>query len=685
MSKNLIDLLRDGLLHLRIGGTVQEYLERPELNEVPGDRLSELRSLLETAATITSLRGIPVPSPKATAANRARFLSAAAALHESRPGWRSIVRWTMWPRLLRTAVSVSLILALLLGAGTGMVRVAASSLPGSALYPIKLAVEDARLMLAVGELRRAELYLRYANERTDEMLRLSAAGQPVNQAVTDRFALQLEGAVAAASSAARSEPGAAMGILEEVIKTASVQHSTLTEACEMASETVQPALNAGAAAAQHAGQVAQQELAQLIAVLPTATQLAQLPATATSTPRRSAPAATPVPPTIAEPSQPPPPPLNPVNTEATAPRPTASGPTTVPSDAARTISPGVSPTLSSVPSGTAPPPGPSRTIINPTTTLRPEFTATSPLATSPADDGAVTPTLRAARLRVDLADSGDPVPASFRIHYKVCVVNEGESSLTNASVKVRWTPTQCAYAPPDNPSELVFAVGSVAADSRSCVSFSLNTSVICGGTQISAEAVATCDQGSASDVETTTLAPPPTPTPTVTRTPMVLFNVTLSDQPDPVTAGNALHLELCVVNYGDQTLTNVVLQDVWTPRDCVYLPPDNPFDMRWIWKSVAEHSQRCVTLTLSSYSTCEGALVSNKATMTCDQGTASAEEMTAVRRPPTVTPTIIATATLTERPVSTPTPPATTIETPAPSPTSTATLPEVNSPRPATR
>jgi len=656
MKPNLAALLRDGLLHLRSGGTLRSYLARPELSEVSLQLRSELTSLLETAATAALLRDLPVPVPRAASSNRARFLSTAARLSETTPAWRWPLRWSLWPRFLRLAVAVGIVLALLLGAGTGVVNVAAASLPGSALYPVKLAVEDARLMLTPGDVRRAELYLRYANERTGEMLQLCAAGKPVGQAVVDRFSLQLERAVSAATSVAHSsEPGLAVGILEQVIHSTAAQHQALSQACVAAPETAQPALQAGAAAAQQTGQAAQQELAQLIAVLPTPTALAELP-TPTPTRRVAEPTATPVPPTAVEPTQAPPP----------QPEPSAlpvvdSSPTAAPI-ATQTPQRSASPTLPSVPSATVPAPGATRTAVNVTQAPLPSATLPTPEVTRPVPDVTATPAPAASRFRVELNDESDPVPASFRIRYTACVVNEGEVPLSNALVRITWTPRQCAYVPPDNPSELVFTIGTVGPSSRPCVSFSLNTSVICGGSQVVAEAVAACDQGSARDSETTTLALPPTPTPTVTRTPVVLFSLTMRDQPDPVIAGNALHLELCVVNHGDAALSNIVLEDVWSPRDCVYLPPDNPLKARWTWKSLAAHSEHCVSLTLNSYSICEGSLVSNNATMTCDQGTALAEELTTVVRLPASTPTRTPTATLTE-PFVTPTPPATTVET----------------------
>ncbi|MBC7262111.1 MAG: hypothetical protein H5T63_08860 [Chloroflexi bacterium] len=125
---------------------------------------------------------------------------------------------------------------------------------------------------------------------------------------------------------------------------------------------------------------------------------------------------------------------------------------------------------------------------------------------------------------------------------------------------------------------------------------------------------------------------------------------------------------------GEAPLTNVVLVDRWWPRDCVYLVPDNPAQVTWNLGTVNAHARRCVQLELNTYSICVGNTVTNEAVMTCDQGTARAEQTTTIGSPPTATPT----PTATVEPTVTPTP------TPLPTETPTATLTQVPMETPST-
>jgi hypothetical protein len=125
-------------------------------------------------------------------------------------------------------------------------------------------------------------------------------------------------------------------------------------------------------------------------------------------------------------------------------------------------------------------------------------------------------------------DNPDPVPASYRIHYVVCVENEGEVALTNVTITDQWSPRECLYYLPGNPGELRWDVGTVEAGQRECVLFSLNTYSTCGGRTAVNQASMTCDQGSRSAVQYTQIAGTPTPTFTPTITTTVTPTMTLT-------------------------------------------------------------------------------------------------------------------------------------------------------------
>jgi hypothetical protein len=72
--------------------------------------------------------------------------------------------------------SLALAAALLLSA-TGVAYAASTSLPGDALYPVKTAIERARLTLTAGEAAQLGLLHRYADRRLEEVHALEASGR----------------------------------------------------------------------------------------------------------------------------------------------------------------------------------------------------------------------------------------------------------------------------------------------------------------------------------------------------------------------------------------------------------------------------------------------------------------------------------------------------------------------------
>jgi hypothetical protein len=246
-------------------------------------------------------------------------------------------------------------------------------------------------------------------------------------------------------------------------------------------------------------------------------------------------------------------------------------------------------------------------------------------------------------------------------------------ALTHAVLVVRWSPRDCAFLWPDNPTELTFPIGTLNPSASACEAFDLDTSLICVGTRVTAEAVLTCDQGTARDETTTTIGPPPTPLPTITPTPEAALSVSNSDQPDPVPASHNIHYNICVINHMDSALTNVVIVDRWSPRDCVYLVPNNPTEVRWELGTINGHARRCVELTLNTFINCTGNVVTNEAVATCDQGTARDQTTTTIgpRPSPAPTDTPLPTSTNTPLPTPTDTPLPTPTDTPLPTPSDT--------------
>ncbi len=507
-------LLSKGIAHLTGGGSAEEYIGQVDFRHLSNAEQEELRTLLDTAAGLLQLRQVAIPTPSAKAANRARFLGQAVQLKEMR---RRPVRWgwlrapaQLWRGLLGAALALILVLAI----GSGTVNAAASSLPGSLLYPLKLAMEDTRLFLAPSQATRAQLYLHFANERTTEMVRLVTAGRTVDQAIAARMARQLEGAVDAAEAAGDE---LARQLLEQVIATSTKQEEILRQASAQAKPEAQTVLNAGAAIADQAARQAQEALQHLIAPAATPTSTPTWTGTPTPVPSKPpviAPADTATATATASPSHTPTWVLPSATPRWTMPVPT------------RTRSPTLTPTATP-----ALPPTPLAT-ATPTSTRRPTHTPSatvSPVVPTPSNTPEPTPTPRAVFSLIKI-DHPDPVPATYRIHYDICVINEGEVPLTNVVIVDRWSPTECVYLPPDNPSEMRWVIGTVNAYASYCVHFALNTYSICGGYTVTNEAVMTCDQGTARAVQTTRIGPTPSPTATETMTATVTPTLTLTPE-----------------------------------------------------------------------------------------------------------------------------------------------------------
>jgi hypothetical protein len=511
MSNHLAAVLSRGIERLAQGQTIEQYMGHVDARALSRQEQRELHELLELSARLLPLRDESIPTATARAANRARFLGKAIQLKGSppqptaQPGWHIPARWR------RGLVSLMVSLALMLVFGGSAVSTAGDSLPGLPLYPLKLTVEEARLTLASSPPARTSLYLRFADERTNEILRLTAAGYAVSPAVVARLERQLGGALQSAEAAETEQQ---RQLLAQVIETTSTQQETLRRALDSAPPEAQAALEAGVATAAQTAQQAHDALDRLVP--PTATP------TPTSAPSDTPePSATPSRPAVVPVDSPTPVPSNTLPVTATTTytaTPSLEPPTGTPSGTpSKPLTPGVKPSATVIPeptgsaSATASPVSPTATdtTVPPTATHTPEPTDTP-----------------APRFRLTNDDNPDPVPASYRIHYVVCVVNEGDVALTNVTITDRWSPRECLYYLPGNPPELRWDVGTVEPGERECVLFSLNTYSICGGRTAANEASMSCDQGSATTVQYTRIAGTPTPTITTTVTPTLTLTPT---------------------------------------------------------------------------------------------------------------------------------------------------------------
>lgn len=136
----------------------------------------ELQPALAIAAALQAQLAQPAPARPAAdvSTQRTTFLKAATAARRKSysqpagPGWRQtlqgLFRQPAWAR----AAAMLLVVVLLFSFGRGAMTVAADALPGDALYPVKLAAEQARLLVTADEVQRAELREQFEQSRREE-------------------------------------------------------------------------------------------------------------------------------------------------------------------------------------------------------------------------------------------------------------------------------------------------------------------------------------------------------------------------------------------------------------------------------------------------------------------------------------------------------------------------------------
>ena len=124
------------------------------------------------------------------------------------------------------------------GVGGGAV-LAADSLPGDSLYPVKLLSEDFRLVVTPDAAGRAELAMAYVAVRVQEMERLALQGEDVPEAVVTRMTRQMEQAMV---EIARARPEDVPALLERVMERTRIHQQVLEQAATGAGEEVQTRL-----------------------------------------------------------------------------------------------------------------------------------------------------------------------------------------------------------------------------------------------------------------------------------------------------------------------------------------------------------------------------------------------------------------------------------------------------------
>jgi hypothetical protein len=150
------------------------------------------------------------------------------------------------------ALTLLIVVAMFSG-GFVTVLAAGSALPGDALYPLKLNVEQARISLTPDTAQQSELYLEFAQNRLDEMNTLAALGQYDNVApLATQFNLNVALAVNMARRLADRDPERALRLEGQALQTLGLLKPTIDLVISNAPPPLQPALQAAFERAEQA-------------------------------------------------------------------------------------------------------------------------------------------------------------------------------------------------------------------------------------------------------------------------------------------------------------------------------------------------------------------------------------------------------------------------------------------------
>ncbi len=211
--------------------TVKECLDRyPELRW-------ELKPLLEIAKTVEPVD--PGPSPEFKMRAKKRLLE---EMNSSPSPAR--FPWSSWSNSFRLAGAFSRslafgIAAVVLGA-SGVVYGSNSSLPGDLVYPVKTGIEKLQVAAARSPEARAEVTMKLARSRTDEVMALSFADVSVNTKTIEAGRNLID---ASLKTIALSSPETVRVLLARMISDTLYEQGELTSTVSNASSSSHPALN----------------------------------------------------------------------------------------------------------------------------------------------------------------------------------------------------------------------------------------------------------------------------------------------------------------------------------------------------------------------------------------------------------------------------------------------------------
>ena len=207
------------------------------------------------------LRQTPQRDPEAFRRGRANFVAEVDTLFQPearrRPsalfGWlplgiyrikETLTMTTLTQRTAWNTLAAALVIFIFLFGGASMTAYAAqSALPGDALYPVKTGLEQTQANLAGSAAQQAEMYLRFAGLRLDEIAALIDEGRynDINAAAAE-FDAYIQKALEAVNIVAESDPARASELLGQISEAQTRYADALRQMLNDAPDAAKPVL-----------------------------------------------------------------------------------------------------------------------------------------------------------------------------------------------------------------------------------------------------------------------------------------------------------------------------------------------------------------------------------------------------------------------------------------------------------
>lgn len=145
--------------------------------------------------TLDELKPVPTRDPETASRGKARFLAEAASMRALQSS-RFPLQKTQSRRFAMNALAAVIVtLVLFFGSTVSAVYASQDALPGTALYPLKLWIEDTRINLTVTSDAEIDLLLQYTQVRVTEINQLAALGVTPPAETQERLEQQLRTAI----------------------------------------------------------------------------------------------------------------------------------------------------------------------------------------------------------------------------------------------------------------------------------------------------------------------------------------------------------------------------------------------------------------------------------------------------------------------------------------------------------